>query len=589
MRVLAVAGAVAAFGCTGTVDGSGDRPGTNPTDPTNPTNPGGGKTPPGGGTGSGGQSGVTNPPGVGGSSVDPIAPPTPVTPGAVNVGISPLRRLTSEQYRNTIRDLLLMKDARDTVSAGVLPSDDSIVDRFASNIISSVQGLDADKYADLAEQLAAKAVTSLATLVSCAQTDATCPQKFIESFGKRAFRRPLSTVEVDRYKKVYMAGGNFSNGIKLVIQTFLQSPNFLYLVEPVPADGAGKVLQISNWAVASRLSYFFLDSMPDDALFAAAESGQLATPDQIGKQATRLMTDPRFRETINFFHDQWLELDNLRSAEKDPMLFKAWNEALVAALDEQMRRFITGVLADGDGKLDTLLTASFSFLSGPLYDLYGVTTKPTGAALTAWTKVDLNAKERAGLLTQAGLLAGLAHENRTSYILRGKMVREAILCADVPPPPAGVDASEMNIPATASARERSMLHRTQPACASCHALFDPLGFAFENYDATGRYRATDAAGKPIDASAEISGTAKLDGTVPNAIELVKKLATADEVRSCIARQWMRFGLGRELDDRDDAATMAAAGKAMNDSGGKISDLLVAFARSDAFRHQKVKP
>ena len=166
-------------------------------------------------------------------------------------------------------------------------------------------------------------------------------------------------------------------------------------------------------------------------------------------------------------------------------------------------------------------------------------------------------------------MAGMAHENRTSYILRGKMVREAMFCTVVPPPPPGVDASETNIPPTATAQERSVLHRTKPECASCHELFDPLGFAFEIYDAVGRFRVNDAAGKPIDSRATIAATAKIDGAVGDALELTRRLGPAEEVQDCVARQWLRFALGRELDETEDASTLSAVLKATNDSGGKV--------------------
>jgi hypothetical protein len=184
----------------------------------------------------------------------------------------------------------------------------------------------------------------------------------------------------------------------------------------------------------------------------------------------------------------------------------------------------------------------------------------------------------------------MAHENRTSFILRGKLVREAILCFQVPPPPAGVDTSEMMISPTATAKERSEMHRRDPSCASCHAAFDTIGFAFEGYDPIGRFRTTDAAGKPVDTVNSLNGVSMaLDGDVPNAVALAKKLSTSEDAGQCMARMWMRFGLGREEEDKDDAGSLAAAFKAMKDSGGSIPEMLVAVARSDAFRHQKVKP
>jgi len=581
LTLLAALGAgLLAVGCTGTVAGG---------------NSGGGKDPgdePGSGPGKGGGTGGTNGgmmtgPGPGGSGPGP----TPVTPGAINVGISPLRRLTAEQYRNTVRDLLMMPDAKTVVLTTDLPADGAIADRFSGNATGALAGLDADTYSGLAEKLATKAVANLTPLLPCQPSGGkACATQFIQAFGKRAFRRPLSAAEVTRFETVFTTGstgGTFQEGIKLVIQAMLQSPKFLYLIEPIPANGAGKVFQVDGWAMATRLSYFFLNSMPDAGLFTAAEANQLGTPEQVADQAQRLIKDTRFRETLATFHNEWLELDALESADKDAMMFPTWTDALKTALGQQTEKFIEGVIADGDGKMGTLLASSYSWLSGPLYDLYGV-TKPANA--TAWTKVTLKNDQRAGLLTHAGLLAGLAHENRTSFILRGNLVREAILCFEVPPPPANVDTSEMMISPTATAKERSEMHRSNPSCMGCHAAFDPIGFAFESYDAIGKYRTTDAAGKPIDTEGELVDVSKaLDGKVPNAVALAQKLSTSTEAGECVARMWMRFGLGRSESDKEDTTSLAAAFKAMKDSGGSIPETLVSIARSDSFRHQKVNP
>jgi hypothetical protein len=280
-----------------------------------------------------------------------------------------------------------------------------------------------------------------------------------------------------------------------------------------------------------------------------------------------------------------LGLAELAGADKDATLFPMWNDELKAAMAAESQHFVSYVLGQGDGKLDTLLGARFSLLNGPLYGIYGV-TKPAAAKPDDWQRVDLKPGERAGLLTQPGLMAGLAKSDRTSFVRRGKMVREALFCAEIPPPPPGVNDSDTTIPATATARERAEIHRQKPDCKVCHEGFDPIGFAFENYDAVGRYRTTDAAGKPIDASADIADTDKLDGHVQNILELIPKLGGDAEVRACVARQWMRFALGRD-ESGDDKGSLDAAVEAFDQSGGKIADLLLALARSDTFRHQKL--
>jgi hypothetical protein len=488
--------------------------------------------------------------------------------------------LTATQYRNTVRDLLGLEDP---VPVSALPADEVIGERFFSNVLTPLKSIDLDKYASVAESLAGKVKGNLGALLPCdpkAMPEAACAEQFIRSFGKRAYRRPVTAVEVDRLKKVYAGGGDFPSGVADVIEAFLQSPKFLYLHEPVPASSGGKVVGVDAWATASRLSYFFFNSMPDEGLFAAAEAGQLSTPDQLSKQASRLMGDRRFRDTLATFHEGWLQLGELAGAEKDAMLFPAWSPALKAALGEESRRFVEHVFTEGDRKVDTLLSAPFSFLSGPLYQHYGV----PAAGATGWQKIELPKDQRSGILTHAGLLATLAHEKSTSYILRGKMVREALFCTKVPNPPGDIPP-EPEVSPTASARERAAAHRANPSCASCHELFDPIGFAFETYDSIGRYRAKDGGGT-IDTRIELSATQTLNGPVASAIELAQKLSSAAEVRDCVARQWMRYALGRN-DATEDEAALAAVSKKFRDAGGKLPDLLVAIATSDALRFQRV--
>jgi hypothetical protein len=532
----------------------------------------------------------TPPPSMGGGGGQPtppgnIPPAGGGVPASASAGVAPLRRLNADQYRNTVQDLLGVTDA---IDAGSLPADEAIGGRFISNVVRPVQGVDVERYAGLAETLARKAVLNLNGLVGCDPSgagEAACIAKFIDSFGRRAYRRPLTRAEADRATALYTAGrtgADPSNGVRLVVQGLLQSVNFLYLFEPAPAGMGGKVVAIDPWAMASRLSYFFLNSMPDNDLFTAAAANQLASADQIVKQATRLMGTPRFIATAQSFHGQWLDLADLPTAEKDSTLFPRWSAEVRSALVEETPRFVEQVLRQGDGTLASLLSAHYTMVSPALFDFYGLPHTGTG-----WQKVDLDPTQRAGLFTQAGLLASLAHEDRTSYIERGKLVREALLCTKVPEPPPGIDTSETKIPATADARMRAALHRSDPACASCHSLFDPVGFTFEKYDATGFYRTADN-GKPIDTSGDLTDTQHVNGPVRDAVDLMGKLAVADEVRECVARQWMRFALGRE-ETPADAPSLVATVAGFKDGGWKVSALLASLARSDAFRYQTAKP
>ena len=272
-----------------------------------------------------------------------------------------------------------------------------------------------------------------------------------------------------------------------------------------------------------------------------------------------------------------------RPPRRTPQLFPQWTPALRDALGEETRRFVEHVFTEGDRRLETLLSAPFSFLDGRSPP---TTACPGGAGRGRWQRVDLPADQRAGLLTQAGLMATLAHENRTSFILRGKMVREALFCtAPLPPPP---DApAEPKLDPSASAKARSEAHRTDPACATCHELFDPLGFAFEIYDATGRYRTSDAAG-PIDA--KVTLTPHRAAGRPDGRQRGRAGAAAGR-----RRRGPRLR-GPPVDALRPGPRRRRRGRAVAGGGGEglqgragpsCPALLVAIARSDAFRYQKV--
>jgi hypothetical protein len=561
--------AAVALGCIGSI-GARDGAGTEAPGATAPGTPG--------------RPGLTPDPGSGPPALgQPTTPGAPAGPGGPAAGTAPLRRLTAEQYRNTVRDLLGIPDA---VAVTALPPDESIAEKFTSNVLRPLQGADLDRYADVAGQIARRATSRLADLVPCAPTagDAACATRFIESFGRRAYRRPLEPPEVQRLQQVHAAGRTFDNGIRLVVEALLQSPKFLYLVEPAGSEIGGQIVPLDGWSLATRLSYFLWNSTPDVPLLDAVAKGQLTSPADVADQARRLMADGRFQDTVALFHQAWLDLGELAGAEKSAELFPLWNESLKATMAEETRRFVEHVLKDGDGKLASLLSAKFSFLSGPLYDIYGL-PRPAGAAASAWQRVELPADQRAGLLTQPGLMSALAREDRTSYVRRGKMVREALFCQSVPPPPPGVNDTEGDVPATATAQERAAAHRDKPDCAACHQLFDPIGFAFETYDAIGRFRTSDGGG-PIESQLSLTGTS-IDGTYGSALELATRLGEAEDLRACLARQWLRFALGREETDAD-GPSLSAAVAATSSSGGHIPELIFTLVRSDSFRYQQVQ-
>jgi len=323
--------------------------------------------------------------------------------------------------------------------------------------------------------------------------------------------------------------------------------------------------------------------MPDDELFAAAAGGGLATADDLRAQAERMLDDPRAGEAIASFHMQWLKLEKLPALEKSAVAYPSFVPELRDAMAAETARFADHVIREDDGRLATLLTASYSFLDGPLFALYGVTPP---ADHDPMEPVALDPTQRSGILTHASLLATHAHVDQSSPVHRGVLVRENFLCQQLSPPPPDVDVVPPDLDPNASTRERFEQHRTDPACAGCHELIDPLGFGFEHYDGIGAYRAEEA-GKAIDASGEIVGGDAADPAFDGVIELGQMLAESEQVRTCVAQQWFVYGFGRTRGDGDDCS-FDAMYTAFAESDHDIRELLLAMVATDSFRHRRLE-
>ena len=524
--------------------------------------------------------------------MDPVVTP-PVTPGMMmacktrDPGPAPIRRLTKWEYDNTIRDLL----GDDSHPSAAFPADERGAG-FTNDAQSlSVSPLHAQNYMDAAEKIVARAAGGLAKLTPCdpARGDAACGMRFIETWGKRAWRRPPDAYEKGELGKVLAAGmasGGFAAGIQMVMQVMLQAPQFLYRVElamgPMAGGGAAgsPLVKLSPYEMASRLSYLVLGSLPDSELFLAAEMNKLGTKEELAAQARRLLGDPRAHQTLAIFHEQWLDLAKIEEAEKDPRLFPTFDAPLRALLDREAELFVEEVMWKGDGTVGTLLTAPFSMMNARLAAHYGV-KGPTG---DAFVKVDLDPTQRAGYLSQAGFLAGHALPNQTDPVRRGKFVREQLFCTIPPPPPDNVEVRPPDLDPNLTTRERFSQHTTDLLCAVCHKLMDPIGLGFENFDAIGRWRATEN-GKPVDASGEVLLTEDADGPFVGAVALGQRLAGSAQVKACVSKQWFRFGYGRSETPEDlcSLETLKATYLAV---GGNTRDLVVALTQTDAFMYRR---
>ena len=527
-------------------------------------------------TGPGGPSGV-----AGTSGVDPNNPLQPTDCTTPAPGAAPVRRMTRVEYNSTVRDLL--GDTTSPAQGFALEEEALGFNNNAANLVTSAAL--AEKYMLAAEGIAARATAQGMDRIGCdpvALGNEVCARQFIESFGKRAFRRPLTTDESTLLFGQFSAGlaeDDFVTGIQMVIETALQSPPFLYRVELGVTPAAGEtVVRLTDWETASRLSYLLWGSMPDETLFSAAEQGKLTAREDIEAQARRMLDDPKAHDAVATFHEQWLDYGRIANVGKDAAIFPEWSAEIGPLMHEETRRFLDDAVFGEGGGLGYLLSSPNSFLDPKLATFYGV----TAPAAAGFTRVALDATQRAGLLTLGSLLTINAHSNQTSPVHRGKLVRELLLCDAIPPPPADVMIKAPEPDPNSTTRERFAQHSAEAACKGCHTLMDPIGFGFENYDGMGRYRSTEN-GLAIDASGELTGT-DVDGTFMGAVGLASKLAQSADVRTCYATQWFRFAYGRG-ENASDACSLATLSTRLTSSGGSIKELLLALTQTDAFLYR----
>jgi hypothetical protein len=506
-----------------------------------------------------------------------VTPPSCEAPAP---GPSPLRRLTHREYDNTVRDLL-----GDDGRLGAQFSREETFLGFDNNATArGTTPLLAEQYLHAAETLAARAVQQLPTLTGCDPNDAAgrdgCAKSFIARFGARAFRRPLAATDQARFEGLYTSASSawgFGKAIELVLQAMLQSPHFLYRVELGSGAPQSGVLPLGPWQLAARLSYLLWGSMPDQALSDAASRGELVTREQVAAQAQRLSDDARSRYVLGDFHRQWLSLDLIEGFETS---LDGFSDELRPLLQQETTELVSAVLWQGDGTLTSLLTAPYSFMNAKLAAFYGL-SGPTG---DAFERVPLEPARGLGILTQGGILAAHSHAAKTSPVLRGKFVREQLLCNPPPPPPPGVDFTVAEKDQSLTVREQSVIHRADPSCAACHRFMDPIGLGFEAFDALGRFRASDG-GRPVDSSGELLES-DVNGAFNGPAELAHKLAASPQVAQCFARQWFRYAYGRD-ESAADACSVSSLERAMAESGGRISELVLALTRTDAFLFRSV--
>jgi hypothetical protein len=528
-----------------------------------------------------------------GDPTDPSQPPMrPELPpemamgenGLPSAALAPptgLRRLTSAEYDNTLRDLIgdvtrsggaiLPADAR-------TPFDNDYTVQVASKAL--VDGLDL-----LAREAVARLLADRPRrdgVVGCTPAgagDAACFRTFVTRLGRRALRRPLSSDEIARYEGVFLPlgrdSGDFFVAVQSALETLLQHPELVYRMEiGKPVAGQSGLFRLDDWEMAARMSFLLWGAPPDDGLLDAAAAGGLGSAAGLRAQATRLLGDARARDWLLRFHALWLRYEGMTGPAPE----------IVKAMQAETAALVKKVVFEEQRPWRDIFRAEETFVSAPLAQHYGLPAP--AAAAGGW--VPLDGSGRKGILAQGTFLSNGAKGGDTSPVMRGLAIRELLLCETIPPPPPGVD-SDTPPPASGAGdckQDRYAVHRAG-GCASCHDLLDKLGFGLEGFDQQGRARATEA-GKPgcaIDGQGELKDV----GTFRGPAELADLLLARPEpagLGTCAAQQLYRFAVGRHALD---AADKQFADLLMKRQGGadfRLGELLLDLVSSDGFRHRR---
>lgn len=538
---------------------------------------------------------------IGEASPDGRGGPGSEDDGLIDASSAGMRRMTPEQFQNTMRDLF---------------GDPGIVLDLDPDEGQVVALLTVDKLRAAAEQIVSRRASWTKEIFPCDTTgaeDAACVESFIRNFGRRAFRHTLAEDEVDLLKKQFETvrqEQSFDQAMLLLVETMIQSPEVYYFLElgDDPGDNAfiaSGVRPLTGWERASRLSYFLWQSAPDDALLDAAEAGKLDTIEGVRAQAERLASDDRAREAVVSVFVDWLELDGthkhgaLEDVPKSADLYPEDSSELRSAMRTETRALVERVLFEGDGRLETLLTSTDAYVNASLAEIYGV-DGPADDETFAW--VTLPADQRAGLFTRAAFLTLFGGIEVKSPIRRGAHILREVLCTELGPPPPNASDVPIKGGATEGGVNKTVRQDVDAKtlsgnCVACHRMINPIGFAFEHYDSMGRWVSQESGDGPagpftldIDASGVLpaygdDGAPAQGVAVDGGVEMSKALAESEKVQACITQHFFRSALRRVPVDGDLASIDTAATAAQ--SGGTMRDVVLALATSNAFLHARL--
>lgn len=497
-----------------------------------------------------------------------------------------MTRLNRAEYDNTVRDLLGDTGHLPLTS---LPADygDGAFDNNAAAL--TIDPKLVESYADLAQTLAERALAANSPgrklVLTCTTTDDSCARQIASNFGARAWRRPLTASEVDGlfglYSSARTGGFSFEQGVQALVAGALMAADFLFRPEIDPTIDSTQPHTISQYELASRLSYFLWSSMPDATLTTAASSGQLANADNVRQQAQRMWSDPKADAFVSRFPGLWLRTGNVTVA-KEPAkeVYPDFDATLESAMEAETARFMRDMVT-GDVDFLSFLDAKYTYVNQRLASFYGI----SGQFGSDLTRVDLsNNTQRGGILTQASMLTVTSPSERTSPVLRGQWVLSRLLATPAPPPPENVP----KIDAVANSdqltmRQRLAVHRADPVCAGCHNLMDPIGLGLENYDGIGKWRTMDN-NQPVDSSGQLTTGQSFNG----ALQLEAILKSDARVPRAVVQYLVSYALGREVGP-DDSCLIDGLLQGFQQDNRRLPALVLRVATMDAMRQRRAAP
>jgi hypothetical protein len=491
-----------------------------------------------------------------------------------------IRRLTKTEYGNTLRDLCGV----DPSIANGLPDEVS-----GQGYLNSLSSLQLEQYLTIADQVLRQPATQrlFRPFVSPGTHPPEAAREVARSLARKAYRRPPTEAELDVLVATFDLGTRnnlaYPQSLQLMLKAVLVSPQFLFITPAGEAKSDTGIVPLDDYQLASRLSYLIWATMPDDELMAVADSGRLHEPAVLKAQAKRLLDDRRSRALFDGFGAQWLSVGGLKRQVFDPAIFPQMTTGMRQAMYDEVRLFFESIIRDNENVI-RFVDADYSYLNGSLAGIYGLEKTVKGPEMR---KVRLTDHNRGGVLGMPGILAATSFPNRTSPVKRGVWVLEQVLGEHVPAAPPDVPALDKQDQATVASltvRQRTELHRTNPVCANCHQVLDPIGFGLEKFDAIGRWRDRDHNGQPIDAAGELPGGKRFSG--PADLKAIIAGRNGDVARN-LTEKLLAYALGRKLEGYDEIVVDDLMDEIAGD-GYRMRALIDAVVTSYPFMNRRIE-